>query len=510
MIIVDSGEMALIDRNTQNNFGYPSILLMENAGINCYRYIEENIFPTLNADKTLFICGKGNNGGDALVMARHHFLNRREGIIIMTGIPSGEGPAAVNFTLCRDLGIKIIYWNENSKEAVEAISVSSLIIDGISGTGLKGMLKDSEADLCEEINASKAFVCSIDIPSGIGDNFQESYPSVSANLTITIGLPKLSLYYPSSRKRCGRIVLSGAGFPPSMLDVQNPSFLLIDPSDAESSLRFPDLWSYKNSRGHVSVYAGSKGKSGAAILCSRAALNSLAGLVTLFTDNDIYDRIAGSFLSVMIDTFDKDTRIDEHINKFDAMVAGPGWGKDSLKTLFLEKLLQESDKPLVIDADGIAILSDIIARKGLSRPFNNRKCIITPHPGEFARLVNKEISQILDNPAPLLKSFCMQSGLITVLKSHVTWICLADGRIMILDRMNPALSTAGSGDILAGIIGGLLAGGTAVENAAVAGVVIHSKTGEKCFADKGFFSSDEMLGYIPLIIKNFRQVSDGQ
>ena len=502
---LDSTQMAEIDKKAQKDFDYPSILLMENAGINCYRYLEKNILPSLASNRAVFVCGSGSNGGDALVLARHHFLQKRDGTIILTGTFKPQSPAEINLNICRKLGIKILSWKEDRNKSVRELKSSSIIIDGITGTGLNGELRQNEADICKVINSTGSFVCSLDVPSGISDNFKSSWQSVSADLTITIGLPKISLYFPSSRKRCGRIAFAGAGFPLSLIEIDNPEYILIDTDNPEYFPELPSPWSYKNSRGHTAVYAGSRGKSGAAVLCSKAALNSLSGLVTLFTDSDIHTGLSGALSSVMLNIFEPDKSLQPSIDNYNSIITGPGWGMEKHKEDFLKHLLSETQKPLVIDADGITHLSSILDKSGFFKSgkiiIKNKNCIITPHPGEFSRLIKADIADILDNPSPYLKKFTAASGIVTVLKSHTTWIGLPSGRIMILDKPNPALATAGSGDILSGIIGGLLAFGASVEKAAAAGVVIHSLAGEKCFNEKGFFASEEMLQYIPLIIK---------
>ena len=503
MKIVNSEEMQFIDNNTQKELEYPALLLMENAGINCYNYLVKNIFPVYGFDKAVFICGKGNNAGDAFVMARHHFINGYNPTIILTGsIPREGTSAAINFKLCKNLGINILNFTSNKEESVSQIKNSSIIIDAISGTGIKGSFKDIEAEICTVINESSSFVCSIDIPSGIGDDYKISYPSVNADLTITIGLPKISLYYPSARKHCGKIVFVNAAFPPSQLDSPDSNITLVNKNIINKYIKLPAAWSYKNSRGHVSVFAGSKGKSGAAVLCSKAALKSLAGIVTLFTDADIYPSLVSSLTSVMVDIFSLSSA-KNIIDNSDSFILGPGWGFEKEKENFLEYLLESTKKPVVIDADALTLLSAIIEkRKDKNVLFYNNNCIITPHPKEFARLINVDTEQIMDNPGPFIKSFSEKTGIVTVLKSHVPWICNNKGSISIFDSMNPILATAGSGDILAGIIGSLLAYGVAPFEAAISGVVVHSRAGKKCYKNKGFSTSEEILDYISLVIKN--------
>ncbi|MCL2293686.1 MAG: NAD(P)H-hydrate dehydratase [Spirochaetes bacterium] len=512
MKIVNSEEMQLIDIKTQKEFEYPALLLMENAGINCYAYLKKNIFPIYGFDKTVFVCGKGNNGGDAFVMARHHFIDGFSGAIILMDTPHEGTAAATNFILCKNLGIKILNFNSDREEAVSLIKKSSLIIDGISGTGIKGSFTGIEAEVCEIINESSAFVCSLDVPSGIGDNYKSSHVCVTADLTITIGLPKISLYYPAARKHCGTIVFADAAFPPAYLKVQRksddsakPDITLINKNILNKHIKLPAAWSHKNSRGHAAVFAGSKGKSGAAALCSKAALRSLAGVVTLFTDADVYTPLASSLSSIMVDIFDS-AAAKNAVEKSECCVLGPGWGFEKEKEDFLEYLLESANKPLVIDADAITLLSAIIEKqKEKNKPFYNKNCIITPHPGEFARLTKSSTEEIMDNPVPLIKSFSEQTGIIVVLKSHVTWICNNHGKIAIFDSMNPGLATAGSGDILAGIIGGLLAYGLTPFEAAICGVVIHGNAGKKCHKRKGFFAAEDILEYIPIIIKDIKK-----
>ena len=256
-------------------------------------------------------------------------------------------------------------------------------------------------------------------------------------------------------------------------------------------------------RGHTAVFAGSRGKSGAAALCAVSALKSLAGLVTLYTDEEVYPPLSAASFSVMVDIFAPGTAgkdFQQLTERFDAFVTGPGWGMDKAKNDFLDYLVDKTDKPLIIDADALTMLSERIRAKGLER-YRNSNIIMTPHPGEFSRLTGKSTGEILDNPLPHLRQFSSETGAVVLLKSHIPWICEPGGKIFILDRMNPALATAGSGDVLAGIAGGLAAAGKPAADTACAAAIVHSMAGKLAFDEKGFFSSDELAGFITPALK---------
>lgn len=498
MKIVNSLKMSEIDSIAQSEYRIPGIILMENAGIHFYEYLYKNIWNNKVPHKTVFAAGKGNNGGDTFVMARQHFLKGESCCVIVPDFNFREGLAKTHLDICSSLGIEIIDWGNNSNIAQKYLSGADWIIEGISGTGLKGELSGYAADIAECINSSEAEVCSVDIPSGVGDSYKEGYCAVDADYTITVELPKFSLYTPSGRKKCGHIASVPIGFPPPLVNDPAIKDKFLNYKDTVNFIKKPSPYSYKNKKGHTLVLGGSKGMTGAPVLASKAALNSLSGLVTLKVTEDISTSLPSFSPSLLTGTIDYSVFDEVILEKYTSIVIGPGWGQTEIKKNWLKKLLTRSSIPLVIDADAITVLSELLS-EGFK--IKNSCCVLTPHIGEFSRIINVNKRDLLDNPLPFIKDFSVKNKLTIVLKSHVIWISDSKGCISIIDGCNPAMATAGSGDILSGITGGLLSYGLDPLSAASAAVLIHQKSGLMCYNENGFFESERMIKYIGKAIK---------
>ncbi len=483
--------MGEIDRKAQSDYFIPGIVLMENAGIKLYNSLLDNVWEGILPEKTVFIAGKGNNGGDSLVMARQHFLNKGTSSVIIPDSSFREGLVKTHLDSCRALGIDIIDWSEEKETACACISDSEWIIEGLSGTGLKGELGNIPAEITGHINISSAKVCSIDIPSGIGDSYIEGYCAVDADITLTVEIPKLSLLTPSGRKKCGKIICVPIGFPPDLTEDDKIKNRYLEFEDLKSLINPPSPYSYKNTKGHTLILAGSEGMTGAAILCASAALNSLSGLVTLKLPKELIS-IPNISPSIITGTEDYSCFDKSSLEKYSAAAVGPGWGISVNKKKWLKSLLSQDSIPCVIDADALNLLSELVSEGFV---INNSRSVITPHIGEFSRLTGLSGKEIQDNPLEIIRSFSEKHNTVTVLKSHVIWISSPDGRITVIDGSNSAMATAGSGDVLAGIISALLSYGLSCEDAASAGVLIHQYAGLLCYNEEGFFKSEKLAEY---------------
>jgi ADP-dependent NAD(P)H-hydrate dehydratase / NAD(P)H-hydrate epimerase len=501
MKIVSPHVMAEIDSQAIERFGIPGIVLMENAGIKCWHYINDH-FDLTNLKNTsiVIISGSGNNGGDALVIARQAWISGFKNIKIINLKDSGSEMFILHKKICTNYGIPILHYKKNLKTSKLVIAESSLIIDGITGTGLRGSLRSNEADLVEHINSCAGVKISIDIPSGLGEEFNTDYPVINADLTLSIGLPKTILYYPALRRFAGRIIVVSIGFPPMLLAEAPEAGNLYSHSKAKLPV-IPD-WAYKGTRGHSAIFAGSVGTIGAAVLSAEAAARTRSGLVTLFADNNIYSEAASKLTSIMVKKIDKyDDKLS--FEGFSSILAGPGWGKTKRDKLLLK--IFESSLPGVLDADGFNSLSGLKSIFDNNPGFLKGKWIFTPHPGEYERLSGIDKEKFLLSPLSYLKKTAAEYGAVLVLKSHVTFIVSPVGEYTVVDGMNPSIGTGGSGDVLAGIITGLLAQGIEPYNAAITGVGIHQSIGKTCFKDKGWFLAEDLLPYISIEMKNMEK-----
>jgi NAD(P)H-hydrate epimerase len=482
--------MAEIDRRAQDEYGFPGLVLMENAGLKAYRLLRRCYWKDgMPRGSTVFVVGKGNNGGDAMVVARQLYLDGYRDEVIVTAVDAD----ATQVRMCRRLGIPIIAWPE--VRARNAISGASTIVDGLMGTGIRGALRQPLDSVVAAVNEGKGFTVAVDVPSGIGDEYRKGMPAVEADVTLTMGLPKLSLYLPHARPLCGDIHVVELGFPPGLVQSDEIPGTMLTPEWAREQVPSVDAAAYKNKRGTVAVFAGTEGTTGAAVLAATGAAHSRAGLVNLFIDRSGYLAAASQLSSIMVRPVDFAGAPEElsspvSLAGFDARVVGPGWGRNENRRRWLRAVMTSGIG--VLDADGIAVFAeDPDALRPLPHPW-----VLTPHPGEFSRLWGVPRDDLMADPLPHVLDAARSLRSTIVLKSHVTFIGSPDGRYWILDGMNPALGTGGSGDLLAGIIGGFLAGGLKAEIAAGAGVLVHHLAGKHAYAELGWFTADELVPYI--------------
>ncbi len=494
MKIVDSERMSSIDSRAQTEYAIPASILMENAGLKAYA-ICRGLMPEFSDAEglILFVAGRGNNGGDALVMARQAFLDGLNVAVLLAG-PVRSETAAVNLEIARKLNIRTVSFPDEPEEARRLLRSAATILDGLFGTGVSGRLRPDAVELVEEINKSGAQVVAIDMPSGLGDGYRRDFPVVRAAITLCLGLPKECLYLPAARTSCGRIIHVPIGFPPALTDDPNIPGELLE-FDAIGRLIQPlPPDAHKGTRGKLAIFAGATGTTGAPVLASLSAARARSGLVYLFVDEDAYATVASNLVSVMArpwkwsedpESFDFD--------RYDAFLAGPGWGFEGRRP-WLERLIG-SGLNGVLDADALTLLSDF----GKIPDFKG-EIILTPHPGEMARLSGSSIEEVLDDPVGSSRDVAGKYRATVVFKSHVTLVCEPEGNFWIYDGVNPALGTGGTGDVLAGIIAGLLCAGTGARDAACLGVLIHGKAAERAFEERGWFLAEDLPPYISKIL----------
>ena len=495
MKLVTAAAMADIDRLSIEEYGYPGIVLMENAGIRMFeRFLAS---PRDRSSRLVFIAGGGNNGGDALVMARlalfEGFVNST---IVLTSRRLGEA-AGVHHRICRNLGLRILNWSDDDgekEEAEAAVSKADVIFDGMIGTGLKGPLEGRAEYIAGCVNSSKAEVLAVDIPSGVGDTFEPRFPSIRADSTYTVGLPKQALYLPGARGRCGEISVIDIGFPRELLEAVELDTEILSIADLPSLLPAMNPEAYKNTRGSLCIFAGSPGTLGAAFLAAETASGTRTGLVTLMLDKNLYASAAGHFRSIIGRPGDPSVVPGKgDLDGYSALCVGPGWGFEDRKPCL--DALFASGLPGVLDVDGLTLLGGYEEKPDLGG-----RWILTPHPGEFVRLTGMEKEEVLTHPRDAVKRAADSYNAVLVLKCHVTYIAVPGGKVYVVDGMNPALGTAGSGDVLAGLAGGLLAEGLSPADAAVSAVIVHGEAGRRCFSEYGWFAAEKLIGVIPRIL----------
>jgi hydroxyethylthiazole kinase-like uncharacterized protein yjeF len=495
--VVESRRMAQIDREAQERFDIPEIVLMEDAAYGIFSLMRERIWKAKPpGGPVVFLAGKGNNGGDALAVARHCYFTgmRNLSVILAAGQPKAESLAGVHLKILRSLGIEVVDYAADEKGAAvrrahRLLGEAEFLVDGLLGTGLSGEVRPPLKGLIRRCNESGALRIAVDIPSGIGDTYRQGYTAFRADCTLTVQLPKLCLYLPHTRRFCGDIHIVPGVFPPQLIEREDIPGYLIDEPIKRKVLRPLEPDTHKGRRGHLAVFAGSAGTTGAAWLCCNAAARSRAGLVTLFMDRELYGANISKYSSVMLRPWEGEL---PEMGRFDTLLVGPGWGTTEQREQILAALLA-TRLPGVLDADGISLL----ARMGREADVKlGGRWILTPHPGEFARLLGLETAEVLTDPLPHLLRASAELEAVILLKGHCSFVVSAQGRYGIYDGMNPAMATGGSGDVLAGICAGLLTSGCGPEDAAVLAVLLHGQIGRRLYRDKGYFLAEDMIAAV--------------
>jgi len=494
--VVDSRRMAQIDGEAQTRFGIPEIVLMEDAAYGIFSLLRQRIWAgRLPTGPVVFLSGKGNNGGDALAVARHCTFDGMSNpvVILGAGEPKAERLAGVHLKILRALGVDVVDYTAGDKDRRRVhrlLGEAEVLVDGLLGTGLNGEVRSPLKELILRCNESAAARIAVDIPSGIGDAYRPGYAAFRADCTLTVQLPKICLYLPHARSYCGDIHIVPGVFPPQAIEQEDIPGYLIDEPLKQRLLRPLESDTHKGKRGHLAVFAGSEGTTGAAWLCSNAAARCRAGLVTLFLDRELYAANLPKYSSVMLRPQEGES---PEVRRFDALLVGPGWGLSERREAVLRALFK-SRLPGVLDADGITLLARMRTRTRQSAAVRlGSRWILTPHPGEFARLLGLETAQVLADPLPYLLRASTELEAVIVLKGHCSFVAGPRGRYGILDGMNPAMATGGSGDVLAGICAGLLTSGYEPEEAAALAVLLHGQIGRRLYADRGYFLAEDMV-----------------
>lgn len=504
MRLVTNAEMKKIDTWAMNELGIPSAVLMENAGRGCVDVLD-NYFP-LEDLRVLIICGKGNNGGDGFVIGRH--LRNRGAlvkIVLLGKVNELQGDALLNFDLAKKAKLDIYPTARfgNLDNVYRAFS-PRVIVDGIFGTGFSGMPKGIHYQAIELINSTEAFVLSIDIPSGVnGDDGQFKKTCVIADATATMCLPKRGNYLFPGRAFCGDLYTIDIGIPYSLVDNEFPRVIEYDDILSLIPYRPPD--GNKGTFGNVLVVAGARGFSGAAALASRSALKVGAGLVRLAAPRGIMDALAPRLLEVvkvpLAQTADETIspkaagQLLRLAKTSETVVLGPGITTHPETAEFLRLILPEITVPLIIDADAINILAQNPRTfKKIKAPF-----ILTPHPGELARLIKIKPREINRRRIELATTYAKRFDCILVLKGAPTVIAAPDGTTYVNPTGNSGLASAGTGDVLVGMISGLLAQGQTLLDAAITGVFLHGLCADQAMDERNEYTlmAGDLIDYLP-------------
>ncbi len=459
--------------------GIPGSVLMENAGRGAADVIEDRYE---HAHNFAIVCGTGNNGGDGFVVARHLARHGRRVSVFLVGDASKiAGDARAAFDGWVAAGGEIKTANESLRTNLAA---SDVIIDAIFGTGLNREVSAQVAAVIETMNASRAPRVSLDVPSGVdADTGVPLGAAVRATLTITFAFGKKGLYSPQGRVNAGEIEIVPIGVQPVLPAAITASAELIEKSDVVRWIVPRTAEYHKYTAGHVAILAGSPGKIGASLLVAHGAIRAGAGAATIVTWPEAATAVEARVIEVMTARIDRKKiaeSIDEQLEKKKAVVIGPGFGHDADAKTVLEHVLKSYDGPLVLDADALTMAADMVNKVAKSAS----KRVLLPHSGEMSRLLGCTVDEIEHDRYDAVVRAAKLMSSVVVLKGAHSLIADPQGNIVVGPRGSPALATAGSGDVLAGIVGAMLTSLPPFE-AACCGVYFHAHAGERWSAQKG-------------------------
>lgn len=505
MVILDNQTMKTADELTIHRYGIPSIVLMERASLGVADAMEE-IFPKM--DRVVILCGRGNNGGDGLALARHlHQRGYQVEVFLFAPQTGLRGDARKNLRIAKNIGMSIhtITGRRALQRYFPFWMEGDVVVDALFGTGLKGPLQGFWEEVVERINHLPKPVVAVDIPSGLsGDTPEILGPAVQAAVTVTLGTLKLPHIFPPARDLCGEVVVADIGIPQEVLESLGDTFL-ITPESLQGLLTPRPRDSHKGTFGHVVILAGSRAKRGAASLAAQGAYRAGVGLVTLASVPEViattlnHCREAMGFPLLANPegniSWENLPKLFAFMEDKDAVVVGPGLGTNRETADLIRTFLKGCSKPLVLDADVFtAFQGDPMELRELSAP-----ALLTPHPGELARLMGKTAREVQKDRLKASREAVRLTNCAVLLKGELSLLSLPGGKTYVNPTGNPGMATGGMGDVLSGILGGLFAQGLSVEDAGRLGVFLHGLAGDmakEVLGEEGLMAGD-LLDHLP-------------
>ena len=506
--VFTAGEMRAVDERAIREIGIPGTRLMEAAGAGAARLVGREM-GTVKGRRVVIVCGRGNNGGDGFVVARHL---RRRGARVRTRLVGARadvrGDAA--WALGRLGAARVEELTGARVDALPAALASAdMIVDALLGTGATGPARDATARAIEAINASGRPVIALDVPSGTSaDTGAVAGPAVTARATATFAGLKRSLLVHPAAARAGRVSVIPIGIPPEEVARGIATFLL-EADDVRARFRPRPGDAHKGSFGHVLVVAGSRGKTGAAGLTGRAVLRSGAGLGTIAVPASQQPVVASFAMEPMTEALAETAhgtlalaakkRVGTLAERVDAVALGPGLSLDPEAQALARELVVEVPKPMVVDADALTALAghlDLLTRAAAPR-------LLTPHPGEMARMIGSTVAEVQADRIEAVRAFATRYRTALVLKGAGSCIGAPDGRVFINPTGNPGMATGGSGDVLTGVSGAFLARGMEPLDALLAAVYLHGRAGDLArdrWGEEGLIAGD-LLDALPAALR---------
>ena len=494
MRVLNTQQMREADRRTIEEIGIPSIVLMENAGRQAVAAMEA-AFDDLASSHVGVLCGRGNNGGDGFVVARTLVQRGVETSVFLLGrVAEVRGDARTNLEVLGRIGLTVVEiadaqeWELHFSE----ISRCELLVDALLGTGFHGQLSGLLETVVADVNGLGVPVVAIDLPTGVSaDSHEVAGEAIEASMTVTLAAPKIPLILPPADSHGGDLVIADIGIPLPILDeVGGPYIELLTRERMRELVPARASDSHKGDFGRVLVVAGSLGRAGAAHLAAIGALRSGAGLVTIATPRSCLPIVAAMAPEYMTEPLDETTSgtidyaaLDRVLDiKADVIAVGPGLGQAPGTSAFVQGLLERAGVPLVIDADALNAFAGepdrLMGRDGVD-------VIITPHPGEMARLLNISIEAVQHDRLQHATAFAANHRVHVILKGHRTIVAGPDNRAFVNLTGNAGMATGGTGDLLTGMIAAWFAQLLDAEAACKLAVYLHGTAGDLAEADEG-------------------------
>ncbi len=517
MRLATADQMRGLDAAAITEFGVPGIVLMENAGKTTVDIMARR-FGSLAGRQIAILVGPGNNGGDGLVMARH--IHQRGGlpkVFLLVKPETIKGDAATNLAIVQKLpvAITLVLDEETLSRAEAEISEAFVLVDAIFGTGLKREVRGLFGSVVKMVNRLPQPVVAVDIPSGLdADSGIFLGECIRADLTVTYGLAKPGQVIHPGIEAVGDLEVVDIGIPPETHAIIGLHLSRLEKDNVVSLLPSRPVAGHKGTFGHLLVLAGSVGKTGAALLTAEGALRSGVGLVTLGVPKNLNPIFETSLLEAMSVPLEDSGNgclsiadlgiIQAQLEGKKAVALGPGIGTEPETAELVAVLYKEIKLPMVVDADGLNILADqavLLQQAGGPR-------VLTPHPGEMARLLGISVKEVQARRIPVAQDFARIIGAVVVLKGAATIVADPDGRVAVNSTGNGGMAVGGMGDVLTGIIGGFIAQGLGVFEAACLGVWAHGKAGDRLQEIDGIecgFLASELAGEIPAVLAEMRK-----
>ncbi len=494
MRILNGEQMREADRRTIQDIGLASLVLMENAGRQVVAAVE-SLYPDLADRRVAIVCGKGNNGGDGFVVART--LQQRGvdvSVFVIGRVTEIKGDARVNLEILGRIGQTVVEVADETAWELHGAEITAhdLIVDAMFGIGLSAPLTGFYETVVADLNEAGVPIVSIDMPSGMSADTSDLIGhAIDATVTVALGAPKLPLVLPPAESKSGEVVIADIGIPADVFDqLEGPHIELLTRDQMRPLIPARAVDAHKGDFGRVVVVAGSAGKAGAAVLCAHGAMRAGAGLVTVASPRSCQPTIAAHGVEYMTEGLDEMPDGTVHFSAIsavlgidaDVIVAGPGLGRGEGVTTFVRELLDKYDGPLVLDADALNAFADepslLIGREG-------RDLIITPHPGEMARLVGCSVEDLQADRIGIATDFAKRHKVYVVLKGYRTLVVTPEQKVFVNPTGCAGMATGGTGDVLAGMLAAWLAQLLDAEAACRLAVYLHGSAGELADADNG-------------------------